>query len=349
MPPKNSTMTSGNPSPNPDQSQPINSDLSWEYSSACNTWSSSGYTTYEDYPDLYDLEFYYDWDPQLGLYSLTFDNNPDLTELITANRYIQGRLPVREDANPRGKYPRKPLPWSHKKLSEVTEWKEDADIYQEQLWHEQRETQRYSGHNRPVSTKKNAPDSKKKKMSNPTYRINKPHYLTALDAMAKRGGHSQYYICCYDCPRLLREARSKQRRDWRPRAIADGVEEIANEMGTEMGTEEAIAWEIDYSHDDKRFGPHCPSMNDIVKWRGEDPVYIVRSRAGRKGKVRKAEKLVVDNAMEFEVGGGLSHGDGVDSGGDDVADQWEYLDEGWDSESTGSVWVEVEEGVICSE
>ena len=58
------------------------------------SWSSSGYFDYYDeIRDLLAVGFYYDWDPQFGFYGITSDNNPDLTQIITSNRYFRGVLP----------------------------------------------------------------------------------------------------------------------------------------------------------------------------------------------------------------------------------------------------------------
>ena len=118
----------------------------------------------------------------------------------------------------------------------------------------------------------------------------------------------------------------KRRRDWRPRAIADGVDEIVNEMHTE----EMIARDIDYNNDDEGFGFDCPSMDDIVRERWEEPVYVVKYRPERRRKGGDGgTREVVTSSPE--------------NGSSDREEEWEYLDEGRDSDSSGSAWVEVEE------
>lgn len=315
-------------SPPPDPNQLFLEDSSWDsydpweyYNSefdTCQFPECSDYTT--------DFE-YGEWDPLYGWRYLDDDLNPYLTDFLMAHRYIRGRLPIRKDENPRGKYPRKPLPWGRKKLSNVIDW--NVEIDRKQPWYGQQYAKLGFG-----VTNENTTDK--------PHGTNKPHYLAAFDAISKRRAETSYFICCNNCnycPKLVRGWKAKQRKSWLPRAIADGVEEIANEMYTDSR-------EFDYMDDDGTSGPFYIamddiSMDDIVRER-EEPVYVVRYRPGRRGKGGgKVKQLEVAKERRSEGDDGIlagTHGDLLVH----AEEEWEYLNEGWDSESCDSIWVEVE-------
>lgn len=65
------------------------------------------------------------------------------TGFLPSSRYLQGRPPLREDGNPKGKHPRKPLPsWRLNKLKRISNRESVAGDYRELIWHEQREQER---------------------------------------------------------------------------------------------------------------------------------------------------------------------------------------------------------------
>ncbi|KAM7186851.1 hypothetical protein V8F20_011205 [Naviculisporaceae sp. PSN 640] len=63
-----------------------------------------------------------------------YDTHPDITALISSRKYFASRVPFRSDGNPRGKFPRKPLPWPSIKLSAAQDASLDADQYRKRLW-----------------------------------------------------------------------------------------------------------------------------------------------------------------------------------------------------------------------
>ncbi|KAM7212913.1 hypothetical protein V8F06_011719 [Rhypophila decipiens] len=69
-------------------------------------------------------------------------NHQEQIERLLSSRYIQGRIPFREDGNPKGKHPRKPFPWRLNRLRKISVWEADATAYREFMWQEQREQQR---------------------------------------------------------------------------------------------------------------------------------------------------------------------------------------------------------------
>ncbi|KAK4214423.1 hypothetical protein QBC37DRAFT_399668 [Rhypophila decipiens] len=70
------------------------------------------------------------------------DNHQEQIERLISSRCIQGRIPFREDGNPKGKHPRKPFPWRLKKLRRISAWEAEATAYRESMWREQREQER---------------------------------------------------------------------------------------------------------------------------------------------------------------------------------------------------------------
>lgn len=81
-------------------------------------------------------DYYYKFDGGYDYYGyyLGFDTHPQLIDLTTARRYFASRVPFRSDGNPRGKFPRKPLPWPARKLSAVQSYEQEADEYRIRLW-----------------------------------------------------------------------------------------------------------------------------------------------------------------------------------------------------------------------
>lgn len=273
-----------------------------------------------------------------------YDDYEHLIDLTTNQRYIQTRIPVRKDANPRGKYPRKPLPWSAAKLSRVTGWDEDADLYRKHLWREQQKQTKETKqpHNHPLQTANHVLSSTTPpKLKKPRKRINNPHYLTALDAMSKHQGNLRYYVgcsCCYDSARI--EKIRDYKREWLRRCI-DGLWEVEfeymiyDDVSCDFEDWRLRAWPGGrFSHEDQRISPDDISMDRIVQSR-EEAAYRVRYRVG-KGRKGWARREALEVGSEGEGGsltaltrGNISKQVGYDgcmhqSNGSE--DEWNFLD-----------------------
>ncbi len=273
--------------------------------------------------------------------TITTDLDP-LTHLTTT-RYLRGR-PATANPNPRGKHHRNPLPWSRRKLSTIADYQDDAAAYKRHVWKEQQQQQA----NGPV-TKSPKP--------------NKPHFLTYLEANAKRNRSVWYRCsCCYDLTRVQpgkdwrrawpavrdegREmARSRlagpggdeqRRSEWFRGVRIIGVASCVNEgvvlggsaFGEEAGENEAEGYEL---------GPGF-GLEDILR---DEPVYRVRYKYGP---VRRSGV----GGMVMGAGRGW---DGRSTGGGESDEDWEwdFVDRGWETggererDDLGSEWTGIDD------
>ncbi|KAK1754456.1 hypothetical protein QBC47DRAFT_447418 [Echria macrotheca] len=250
----------------------------------------------------------------MSLETLSFDSSlipPQTT------RYIQGRpSTANPNNNPRGKHHRNPLPWPRRKIMRI-----DGDL-RAYRWKKTTSDDMSDSDS----------DSETKTTKNQTQKIEKPHFITLLEAHARRHRVVRYTCdCCYD---LMHVGPLKAwRRGWtafREEGCAEARDREVwfpgEEMGEEMG--DGAPWEEERTED---FG-----MGDI-----ERVVYSLRWVRRRDKRRRKGTGEVM--GMEVDDWSGNLDGE---RGRVEPADlEWEFVQgcRSWTEGSiAGSEWVAVE-------
>jgi len=166
----------------------------------------------------------------------------DIINLTTSTKYFHSKPTSRQDGNPRGKYPRKPLSWPGGKLPTPDDLKEHRD----KIWREQQQqdvsslndysddednvvesdtaTQPSSKNIKPKKKKgkrktnvRGTGGARRKRSMIQTDIVSEPHILTAMEALDNRQGIMRCGCHCGMCKmrhRDWRTMREVKQRDW---------------------------------------------------------------------------------------------------------------------------------------
>ncbi|KAK0614615.1 hypothetical protein B0T14DRAFT_570534 [Immersiella caudata] len=238
------------------------------------------------------------------------ESEPDFLLHLTTHRYLPGRLPT-ANPNPRGKHHRNPLPWRRNKLASAQCWDGDANLWYQHLW-----------------------DLQKTSPGTPPPEPNKPHFLTYIEAGARR--HKSFYSRCECCwEYMMSRTWEDRKREWAARR-KEGME--MHKAGVEMPGERIAMVECEDEEVEEWRGGNV-RMGDVIRERDvlwEEPGYVVRWKVEKRTRRRGRG---VERGVSTPVGTDREERSTPDSRSEGV---WEG--EGTISDDGDRGWVAVSEG-----
>ncbi|KAM7196195.1 hypothetical protein V8F33_006307, partial [Rhypophila sp. PSN 637] len=302
------------------------------------------------------------YDQQTNRDDMEFDTHPEINSLTVHTQRFTTRIPFRDDGNPRGKYPRKPLSWPARKLANVVSWEWEADQYRNKLWkwqldRQQKHQRQNDGSDieddsttgakeRPFRRTKWKKGPRKKVQRNKDVdkgkpRFPKPHYLAALDAMNRKQGCQRYWVGCPICNKIAAEWVSDTKRKSRQLAFEcqgalwDATNDYAVVNESDMEDEPECRDDQDDLVDEMNT---VVTRNDLLSTRA----YRIKlvDRTGRRAEKGRPEHIVVGDLgpptdrLENLAWSGVQQDTEIwhEMNEDGHLDEWDRLDEVGESE-----------------
>ncbi|KAK4206132.1 hypothetical protein QBC37DRAFT_407374 [Rhypophila decipiens] len=280
------------------------------------------------------------YDQQTDRDDVELDTHPAITSLTAHTQRFTTRIPFRDDGNPRGKYPRKPLSWPARKLANVVSWEWEADQYRNKLWkweldRQQKHQRRKDGSDIQVDSTIWEKGPRKEVQRNKDWdknkpRFPKPHYLAALDAMYRKQGCQRYWVGCPICNMIAAEwvsetkQKSREMAFERQGALWDATNDYAVVDESDIEDEPECRDDEDDLVDDMNT---VVTRNDLLSTRAYRIKFVY-------GTGRRAEKGRPENRVENLACSGAQQDSEIlhETNEDGHLDGWDRLDELEDSE-----------------